>query len=148
MIIQDTIACATCNGKGRVLASLDLDERSSETCPTCRGDVACSLGCDSPAGGPHGLIRAFVTGGYESTPGNGHGALDDGDTFTFSLCEFCLDWLFGRFVVPVETGSYVHSEPTPMPRRRVAPDEGRVPTRARPARRPSNEVTTSSVSRG
>jgi len=52
---------------------------------------------------PHGLVNAKVVGGYSSTPGNGEGALDDLDGYKFSLCEFCLDWLFGKFAVPVET---------------------------------------------
>lgn len=48
-----------------------------------------------------GLIDARVLGGYHSTPGNGHGALDDMTELHFSLCEFCLDWLFQCFRVPV-----------------------------------------------
>lgn len=55
----------------------------------------------------HGLIDAIVSGGYASTPGNGQGALDDCDTYQFSLCEFCLDHLFTQFKVPPQTGSYV-----------------------------------------
>jgi hypothetical protein len=47
-----------------------------------------------------GLIDAKVIGGYPSTPGNGDGALDDMTQYKFSLCEFCLDFLFTRFVVP------------------------------------------------
>jgi len=50
-----------------------------------------------------GLIGAEVSGGYESTPGNGYGALDDLVTYSFSLCEFCLDWLFRRCVIPPTT---------------------------------------------
>jgi hypothetical protein len=72
-------------------------------------DIACNmcgLSCflgpkGSPARGPHGLIDAHVIGGYESTPGNGDGALDDFVRHRFSLCEFCLDWMFSQFVVPV-----------------------------------------------
>jgi len=52
---------------------------------------------------PEGLVGAEVVGGYSSTPGNGSGALDDGEGYRFSLCEFCLDWLFDQFVIPVET---------------------------------------------
>lgn len=48
-----------------------------------------------------GLTLATVYGGYHSTPGNGFGALDDCNSYKFSLCEFCLDWLFSRFKVPV-----------------------------------------------
>jgi hypothetical protein len=61
---------------------------------------------DSPAAGPHGLIDCTVYGGYESTPGNGYGALDDCTKYTFSLCEFCLDWLFQQFVKPVAISGY------------------------------------------
>ena len=56
----------------------------------------------APCDEPHGLVGARVCGGYSSTPGNGSGALDDMTVYRFSLCEFCLDWLFSRFVVPVE----------------------------------------------
>jgi hypothetical protein len=54
-----------------------------------------------------GLIDCEVNGGYYSTPGNGRGALDDGDTYTFSLCEFCTDWMFSRFRIPPTMGSYM-----------------------------------------
>lgn len=47
-----------------------------------------------------GLINATVQGGYDSTPGNGNGALDDTSTYTFSLCEFCLDHIFKNAVIP------------------------------------------------
>lgn len=47
----------------------------------------------------HGL-KASVTGGYLSTPGNGYGALDDMSTYDFNLCEFCLDYLFSNFKIP------------------------------------------------
>jgi hypothetical protein len=53
-----------------------------------------------------GLLRQIVRGGYSSTAGNGDGALDDGTSYRFSLCEFCLDWLFAQFKVPVETSDY------------------------------------------
>lgn len=48
----------------------------------------------------YGLINATVQGGYESTPGNGNGALDDVSTYRFSLCEFCLDHIFKNAVIP------------------------------------------------
>lgn len=53
-----------------------------------------------------GLIDARADGGYESTPGNGYGALDDMTAHQFSLCEFCLDWLFAQFVIPVKAWDY------------------------------------------
>ena len=54
-----------------------------------------------------GLQNAYVSGGYWSTAGNGEGALDDGVTYHFSLCEFCLDWLFSNFRIPVKTSNYM-----------------------------------------
>lgn len=76
-----------------------------------------------------GLIRARVCGGYESTPGNGSGALDDSTAYTFSLCEFCLDWLFGQFKIPVATTDYMRNDAPDEPWRpaaeRVASDEWR-----------------------
>jgi hypothetical protein len=69
--------------------------------------LSCKFGCkENEMFGPHGLIKQAVYGGYESTAGNGHGALDDTTGYRFSLCEFCLDWLFGKFKVPVETFEY------------------------------------------
>jgi len=63
--------------------------------------LSCTLGCGEHRDENGGLIDATVIGGYESTPGNGHGALDDLIRHRFSLCEFCLDWLFYQFVIPV-----------------------------------------------
>jgi hypothetical protein len=66
----------------------------------------CGLSCQLPTGPndgwveDYGLIDCRVMGGYSSTPGNGHGALDDCDEYGFSICEFCLDWLFGQFKIP------------------------------------------------
>jgi hypothetical protein len=51
---------------------------------------------------PLGLIDAVVQGGEASTPGNGSGALDDLTSYTFSLCEFCLDWVFSQCRIPPE----------------------------------------------
>lgn len=48
-----------------------------------------------------------VSGGYDSTPANGYGALDDGSTYTFSLCEFCLDNLFQKFKIAPKITSYM-----------------------------------------
>lgn len=64
-----------------------------------RCGLSCELGSTGELGG---LIRQMVVGGYSSTPGNGHGALDDIEGYRFSLCEFCLDWLFQTFKIPVE----------------------------------------------
>jgi len=67
----------------------------------------CGLTCNLPVGpadsgetDAHGLVEQVVYGHYASTPGNGHGALDDMTAYKFSLCEFCLDWLFSRFKAP------------------------------------------------
>lgn len=70
----------------------------------------CGLSCmigpkNSPARRNAGLIDVDVVGGYESTPGNGCGALDDTTHYRFNLCEFCLDWLFERFTIPVDSGA-------------------------------------------
>lgn len=77
-----------------------MNDPKDTLCNLC--GLSCSLGPkDSPAYGNHGLIDTTVIGGYESTPGNGWGALDDMDRYRFSLCEFCLDWLFSQFKIPV-----------------------------------------------
>ena len=79
----------------------------------------CGLSCTIGAPGDKwqdrraGLIEAKVVGGYESTPGNGWGALDDCTSYTFSLCEFCLDWLFTRCKVPPKTFYRVGSDEPP-----------------------------------
>jgi len=78
-----------------------VDGPDDPMCNLC--GLSCVLGLPSPARGPHGLLDAQVIGGYESTPGNGCGAVDDMTRYTFNLCEFCLDWLFERFKVPVKT---------------------------------------------
>lgn len=74
-----------------------------------------------------GLIDAHVSGGYHSTAGNGFGALDDITSYRFNLCEFCLDWLFTQFVVPVETSCYLSGEAEPFrpAEERVRNDEWR-----------------------
>ncbi len=80
--------------------------------PTCN---LCGLGCGlgkpgHPAYEIGGLINAIVRGGYSSTAGNGDGALDDMTSYRFSMCEFCLDWLFTQFKVPVEVSDYTFSD--------------------------------------
>ena len=76
----------------------------------------------------HGLIDAVVSGGYESTPGSGQGALDDCSSYKFSLCEFCLDHLFAQFKIPptvVEYGSGGGEYPFTPAAERVAKDDWR-----------------------
>ena len=75
----------------------------------------CGLPCGSPSSNPQqwseqGLLDAHVCGGYDSTPGNGEGALDDMMEYRFSMCEFCLDWLFGKFQIPVTVRDYIAGE--------------------------------------
>lgn len=76
-----------------------------------------------------GLIGAVVSGGYASTPGNGVGALDDTVAYRFSLCEFCLDWLFAQFTIPVAVSDYMtpleQVEPWNPAAQRVASDDWR-----------------------
>ncbi len=81
---------------------------------------------------PSGLIDAKVTGGYDSTPGNGFGALDDCSQYKFSLCEWCLDWLFEQFKIPPEEkgiGAFSHLDGPPIEwkpaRQRVEEDDWR-----------------------
>lgn len=81
---------------------------------------------------PSGLIDAKVTGGYDSTPGNGFGALDDCSQYKFSLCEWCLDWLFEQFIIPPEekgVGAFSHLDGPPIEwkpaRQRVEEDDWR-----------------------
>jgi hypothetical protein len=77
----------------------------------------CGLSCLVPGAisEPSGLLKARVCGGYDSTPGNGAGALDDTVAYTFSMCEFCLDWLFARFKIPVVTTDYTNSDASEEP---------------------------------
>lgn len=55
------------------------------------------------------ILNDFAAnGGYDSTPANGYGALDDGSTYSFSLCEFCLDHLFQKFKIAPKITSYMN----------------------------------------
>ncbi len=90
----------------------------------------CGLTCrlDPEVTETYGLIKSTVSGGYESTPGNGDGALDDCTRYTFSLCEFCLDFMFSNFKIPVVSDNYTHPEGLELFRpaaQRVAEDEWR-----------------------
>jgi hypothetical protein len=88
------------------------DSKVATLCNRC--GLSCELGDTGSIGG---IIRRTVCGGYYSTPGNGRGALDDLDGYTFSLCEFCCDWLFQTFVIPVEV-----SEVSVENERLISPD--------------------------
>jgi hypothetical protein len=88
-----------------VKREVELEETKDIICNLC--GESCSLGSAYNDGNDpdpldySGLIEQTVTGGYNSTPGNGNGALDDMVRYSFSLCEFCLDWLFQQFTIPV-----------------------------------------------
>lgn len=57
---------------------------------------------------PMGLVNQTLYGHSLSHPGIGRGTLDDDSSYTFSLCEFCLDHMFQQFKVPPMTSRYVH----------------------------------------
>lgn len=67
---------------------------------------SCVIGWDDD-----GLIDCEVEGNYHSTPGNGDGALDDMTAYKFSMCEFCLDWLFCQFKIAPTVRDYVYNQP-------------------------------------
>jgi len=66
-----------------------------------------------------GLVDAEVQGSFHSTPGNGAGALDDCTKYKFSVCEFCLDWLFTKCLIPPEVED-IHGDPDTPARWRPA----------------------------
>lgn len=84
-------------------------------------EILCNLcGESCIVNNPHnkiniGLINETVTGGFESTPGNGYGALDDCTQYQFSLCEFCLDYIFSNCVIPIKTSDREPFEPKDNP---------------------------------
>jgi hypothetical protein len=65
---------------------------SGKRCNMCAQESE-GLECNS-------ILNNFkVSGGYDSTPANGYGALDDMTDYEFSLCEYCLDYLFKQFLI-------------------------------------------------
>lgn len=106
-----------------------MEVEKNVTCNLC--GLSCGLGKPGhPAYDQGGLINARVSGGYSSTAGNGKGALDDCTSYTFSMCEFCLDWLFEQFQVPVSQHSMMDAIDEPPEvwrpaRERVAQDDWR-----------------------
>lgn len=46
------------------------------------------------------VLNVNIMGGYDSTPYNGDGALDDMSEYHFSLCEFCIDHLMQNMKIP------------------------------------------------
>lgn len=64
----------------------------------------CGMSCRGHIGNLNGLIEATVSGGYDSTH------LDDGDVYTFSLCEGCLKALIDSFKLYAKQGNYLFPE--------------------------------------
>lgn len=104
-------ARAHTSGRGDTLELIEALRGLDEYAPPPPQCNLCGEPCghrDSASKSVHemGLVRCTVSGGFESTPGNGSGALDDGTTYTFSLCEFCLDWLFVQMKTPPVVNRY------------------------------------------
>lgn len=97
-----------------------MEKKKDAVCNVC-GHL-CDLNEDD---GCSGLRDVTVEGGYDSTAGNGDGALDDLTSYNFSLCEFCLDWLFTQFVVPVKVNGQSEEEVFRPAGARVVEDEWR-----------------------
>ena len=55
-----------------------------------------------------------VSGGYHSTPGNGYGALLDMTTYSFVLCEFCLDFIMRNCKIPPKVYDQMGNEEFPF----------------------------------
>lgn len=83
----------------------------STNCNLC--GLPCLLNGEDKHSNTGGLINSYVSGGFDSTAGNGYGALDDGTTYCFSLCEFCLDWLFSCCIIPPVIYSCFYNEDPP-----------------------------------
>jgi len=64
----------------------------------------CGMSCKGHVGNFNGLIEATVTGGYDSTH------LEDGDVYTFSLCERCVKELIDSFTLWSKKGNYLFPE--------------------------------------
>jgi len=87
----------------------DVQVKVTHECAVCN---MCGLSCmlrSDPYHDCNGLLNSTVQGGYESTPGNGSGALDDMTRYMFSLCEWCLDDMFQKFKIPPRVQDY-HSD--------------------------------------
>lgn len=75
----------------------------------CKFCNMCGKECEDDFNDILGL-HILVTGGYNSTPGVGNGALDDCTEYKCTICEFCLDHIFQSFQIPVSVKDYIHSE--------------------------------------
>jgi hypothetical protein len=103
-----------------------MSSEKDHQCNLC--GLSCSLDDeDNPTGASYGLLDQKVSGGYSSTPGNGAGALDDSMEYTFSLCEFCLDWLFVQCKIPPKVYCYIDgkSDTWRSARQRITQDDWR-----------------------
>jgi hypothetical protein len=87
-----------------------MENKKEHLCNLC--GLSLTIGEDGWYKSNAGLIDTEVYGGFLSTPGNGYGALGDMLCYKFSLCEFCLDWLFTRFKVQVKVTD--HGEELPF----------------------------------
>jgi hypothetical protein len=87
--LEEAHGCRPCKGTGMVR------DPKSFTCNGCGEPL-----CPKPNDGPHGLIEATVSGGYDSPH------LLDLTAYTFSLCEKCLRQLFDGFKVPPKVVNY------------------------------------------
>lgn len=97
---------------GHVRVNVDAIETVKQLTHLCHW---CGLSCIFEKPSPisprmNGLIDAKASGGYDSTPGNGEGTLDDGTTYRFSLCEWCVDHLFAQFKYPPIMFDYMSGE--------------------------------------
>jgi hypothetical protein len=64
----------------------------------------CGMSCRGHVGNLNGLIEATVSGAYDSTH------LEDGDVYTFSLCERCIKELIDSFQLYAKQGNYLFPE--------------------------------------
>lgn len=88
---------------GAVVDNFTKEPNKDYTCNMC--GLSCTLR-EEPYHASGGFINLRVSGGYESTPGNGNGTLDDLDQYTFSMCEWCIDNMFQQFKIPPRVQSY------------------------------------------
>jgi hypothetical protein len=130
--LRKAILEARRSGMSEAIIQRNIDEivhniyNKDPICNMC--GLSCTIGHVESIREPSGLIDQSVSGGYPSTPGNGYGALDDTTSYRFSLCEFCLDWLFSQFTVLPTTSNYMDGDDTGPFRpaqQRVAQDEWR-----------------------
>lgn len=86
-----------------------IEQNKHVLCNLC--GLSASLSCTTASKRDRDLK---INGSYYSTPGNGFGALDDMTTYTMSLCEFCVDWLFTKCVIPPKVYDGILGEVIPF----------------------------------